>query len=118
MTYMCDQEGAVRTCLEEALEVAKGRGEWVGAVPEHSAVGESASNGRAERAVQRFEDHVRTLLGELESRIGQRLKSDHPILAWLVEYAVVLLNKYHINTSTQDTSYFSLHGQDASEKLA
>ena len=41
MTYTCDQEGAVRTCMHEALEVAKGRGEYVGAVPENSAVGEA-----------------------------------------------------------------------------
>ena len=79
MSYMCDQGGSVRTMLEEALEVCKGGGEWVGAVPERSAVGESASNGRAERSVQRFEDHVRTLLGELESRLGQKLSSKHPV---------------------------------------
>ena len=34
MSYMCDQEGAVRTCMQEALEVAKGRGEWTGAMPD------------------------------------------------------------------------------------
>ena len=118
MSYMCDQEGAVRTMLEEALEVCKGRGEWVGAVPERSAVGESASNGRAERSVQRFEDHVRTLLGELESRLGRKLPSTHPVLAWLVEYPVVLLNKYHLNGGTGETAYHALQGQDASEKLA
>ena len=30
------------------------------ALPEYSAVGEPASNGKAERAVQMFEDQVRT----------------------------------------------------------
>lgn len=78
MTYMCDQEGAVRTMLQGALDVTKGRGEWVGAVPENSAVGESASNGRAEKSEQAIEDHVRTLLGGLGSRLGQKLSSKHP----------------------------------------
>ena len=58
MSYMCDQEGALKTMMQEALEVCKGRGEYLGAVPENSAVGESASNGRAERSVQRFENHL------------------------------------------------------------
>ena len=39
------------------------------AVDEHSAVGESASNGRAERTVQAVEDLLRTLKSALESRI-------------------------------------------------
>ena len=70
-TFMSDQEGALRTMVDEAVRLTQGRGEWVGAVPENSAVGESQSNGRAERAVQDVEDHIRTLLGELENRIGQ-----------------------------------------------
>ena len=49
LSYMCDQEGAVRTMLNEALEISKGRGEYVGAVPENSPIGERASNRRAEQ---------------------------------------------------------------------
>ena len=69
-----------------------------------------------ENSVQRFEDHVRTLLDELESRVGQKLPSHHPVLAWLVEYAVVLLNKYHLNAVTNRTAYHVVHGQEATEK--
>ena len=115
---MGDQESALRTMLSEALEVCKGRGEWVGAVPENSAVGESAGNGRAERSVQRFEDQLRTLLAELEARIGQQLPSSHPVVSWLVEYTIVILNKYHINDATNETAYYALHGKEASEKFA
>ena len=74
MSYTCDQEGAVRTCMQEALEVAKGRAEWISAVPENSP----ASNGRAERSVQRFEDQLRALLGQLESRIGRQRRATIP----------------------------------------
>ena len=63
-SWMGDQEGALGTMMNEAVNLTKGRGEWVGAVPEHSAVGQSASNSRAERSVQRVEDHIRTLLGQ------------------------------------------------------
>ena len=49
LCWMGDQEGALKTMVAEALEVCKGRGEYVGAVPEGSPVGESASNGLVER---------------------------------------------------------------------
>ena len=117
-SYMCDQEGSLRTMVEEAIQLSKGRGEWLGALPQNSAVGESQSNGRAERAVQRVEDHIRTLLGELESRLGQQPQPDQPALSWLVEYSAVLLNKYHVNDSTGRTAFESLHGSSASERLA
>ena len=91
----------------------------MGAVPENSPVGESASNGRAERSVQRFEDQLRTLLAELEHRLGTQLKPDSPALAWLVAYVTVLLNKYHVNDDTNLTAYEYLHGKPADEeKLA
>ena len=117
-TYMSDQEGAVRTMMEEAIKLTKGRGEWVGAIPEKSPVGESQSNGRAERSVQQLEDQIRTFLGELEDRIQTSLKPDSPVLSWLVEYAAVVLNKYHEQEETNMTAYEFLHGHEADEKLA
>ena len=117
-TYMCDQESALRVMIEESLHVTEGRGEWVGAIPENSAFGESQSNGKAERAVQALEDQTRTLLGELEDRLGVQFKSGDAVLAWLVEYAAVLLNKYHPDDATGVTAYQHLHGQPAGERLA
>ena len=55
----------MRTMVDEAVRLTKGLGEWVGAVPEASAVGDSRSNGRADSFVQRLEDSARTLLGEM-----------------------------------------------------
>ena len=69
--------------------------------------------------MQRFEDQIRTLLAELEYRIGQPLKPTSPVLSWLVEYVAVLLNKYHINDATNLTAYEFMHGKQADEeKLA
>lgn len=48
-TYMCDQEGALRTMTVETLEHLKCEGEWAGALPENRAVGESQRNGNAEK---------------------------------------------------------------------
>ena len=104
--------------VDEAINITKGRGEWIGAVPEKSPLGESQSNGKAARAVQAVEDQVRTLLAELEDRLGHALKPKDPVLSWLVEYCAVLLNKYHINEATGKTAYEALHGQEASERLA
>ena len=81
MTYMSDQEASIHAMVTEALEVAKASGEYLGAVPEKSAVGESQSNSRAERYVQHVEDHVRTLFAELEFHVGVKISSEHPSVA-------------------------------------
>ena len=61
---------------------------------EHSAVGESPSNGMIERYVQSIEGQLRTIKSALEARVGARIPSTHPTMAWAVEYAAVLLNQY------------------------
>ena len=81
LTYMCDQESALGTMMKECLKHMKATGEWVGAVPEHSAVGESQSNGRAERSVQQIEDHIRCFKAELEFNIKAKLPRLTPCFA-------------------------------------
>ena len=58
-------------------------------VPEHSAVGESQSNGKAERTVQQLEEQVRIINSALESRTGAKIPSSHPIIRWTVENPIV-----------------------------
>ena len=68
--YKCDQESSIYALVEEAVKKAGRACDWTDAtVPENSAVGSSASNGRAERAVQMVEDQVRVLKAALEARI-------------------------------------------------
>ena len=62
-------------------------------VPEHSHPGESASNGKAERAVQAVVDHIRTLKAAFEDRYNVRLGNSHPLFHWMVEHAAYLLSK-------------------------
>ena len=87
------------------------------AVPEHSAPGESQSNGKAEASVKTLVDLLRTLKLSLESRLGGRIPSAHPILAWLIEHAAYLLNKYWVS-SDGSTAYARLHGKDHRDHIA
>ena len=48
-------------------------------VPEASAVGESQSNGKAENAVQKFEDLMRTYKSAPETSLDFKIPIDHPV---------------------------------------
>ena len=86
------------------------------AVNEYSAIGESASNGRAERTVQAVEDMLRTLKSALEARLRVRVPSTHPIMRWLVEHVATILNRYSVNKDGA-TPYFAFHGKRPSDRL-
>ena len=87
---------------------------WFG--PEHPSVGESASNGYAERGVQLFEDVLRTWPLVLQHRTQQAIPIDHPVLTWLMEHVSNLINKYHTGADGL-TPYARLHGHDVDEEL-
>ena len=116
-TFMSDQEGAIRAMANETFEILKCTADWAGAVPENSAVGDSQSNGKAERAVRDVEDMLRCGRAELECNAETKFPVDHLISQWLVEYAAVALSKHHINGDGK-TGYEHLHGQRADEQLA
>ena len=80
ISYRSDQEPAIVSLIETALKNNGKAGEIHDASPEHSAVGESASNGVAERTVQQFGDQLRTLKAALEARLKARLPSHHPVM--------------------------------------
>ena len=86
------------------------------AVPEHSHPGESQSNGRAERAVQAVEDQVRTLKAAFELRFKMVLTNTHPVMAWLFEHAVFLLNKFQLGTDGR-TGWGRLHGKETRDRI-
>ncbi len=69
---------------------------WKGdIVPEASPKGESRSNGEVERAVQEVQGMTRTLADAFRSLTGVELKPQDPLVAWMVEYAGVLLLLLH-----------------------
>ena len=112
--YKSDQETAIRALMTEAIRKTGTSGE-LAPVPENSAVGASASNGRAERAIQAVEDLVRTMKAALESRLHWKLPTAHPVFRWLVEHAADIMNKHAVNQSGF-TPYEELHGKRARER--
>ena len=88
-----DQEPSI---VDLVSEVARVRAP-AKTIPEQSPVGSSQSNGVAERGIQSVEGQVRVLKDALEFRLGVKIPADHDIIAWLVEFASVLLNRYCVS---------------------
>ena len=84
-----DQEPAIKTFVKD-LTAAREEGRTIA---EESPVKSSGSNGRAERAVQMLEGHIRVLLLGLEARLGMRVDAKEPIVTYMPEYAAYLLNR-------------------------
>ena len=126
LVYKSDQEPAITGMIEHALRRSgrTGRPEdaetfesgLTQAIGENSAVGESASNGRAERTIQAVEDLLRTLKSALETRLKAKLESGHPVMRWLVEHVASILNRYSVNKDGQ-TPYFCQHGKRPTDRL-
>ena len=110
--FKSDQESSIQAVMEQAIRKS-GRNGTI--VPEASAVGESASNARAERTVQAVEDLLRVHKHALEARIGKRIPSEHATMRWLVEHVADLLTKYTVNESGM-SPYQELHGRRSQER--
>ena len=63
---------------------------------EQSPVASSARNGVIERGKISVEGQVRVLKDGFEARLCKKVPSDHAALAWLVEFAAVLINRYEV----------------------
>ena len=107
-----DNEAALRSVQEE---VKRRREEPT--ILENSPVGDSRSNGAAERAVQALGEQVRVLRKALESRIGYRLAGSHPVMAWLIEHAADVLSMFQVGEDGK-TGYERLMGKKYDKELA
>eukprot|EP00969_Alexandrium_andersonii_P026992 1177193-Alexandrium_andersonii.AAC.1 len=59
---------------------------------EESPVGESESNGMAERAAQEVQGQVRTLRDAFEARCQERMAGDSPMWPWMIRHAGALVS--------------------------
>jgi hypothetical protein len=62
---------------------------------ENSPVGESQSNGVAERAVQAAGEHIRVVKLALENKVGIRSPAVRPIMSWIAKHAADVISKVH-----------------------
>ena len=108
-TIRCDQESAA---VDLARQMAKQRSKNISTRTnlEHPPVGESASNGVAEQAVQTVEGLVRTIKFDLEDKIGSSVPVSSATFAWLVEHAADSYSKFKVGIDGR-TAYHRLKGK-------
>ena len=61
---------------------------------EQSLVGESQSNGIAERKIQDVEELLRTMRAALQGRLKMQIPMRHPMMQWLMEHVASVTNRY------------------------
>ena len=106
-----DNEPAIVAVQEE---IKKRREEET--ILENAPVGQSQSNGVAERAVQAAGEQIRVLKLALENRLGVKITATHPIMAWLATHAGDLLNKFVVGSDGK-TSYELIKGKKFNKAL-
>ena len=87
-----DQEPSIGYFIKDLIEAREdGR-----TISEQSPVKSSGSNGVAERAAQSVEGQLRIVLAALEKRLRRRIDAKEPIVTFMPEYAVYLLNRLEV----------------------
>ena len=102
--YKSEQEQAI------VAMIGRLRTRMGGGMGERNKNYDSPSNGVVERAIQEVEKLVRVLKLALGHRVSGKISVNHPILAWLVQHAAVLLNKLSVGRDGR-TSYERLRGK-------
>ena len=82
----------------------------------HPPAYDSKANGSVENAVRQVQGLLRTLKLCLEARIGKRIPTEHPLMAWLVRFTSWLLS---VRVRGQDgkTAYERLRGKPFARRL-
>ena len=107
-----DQERAVKKIKAQV------RTEYMIEIPqEESRVGDSRSNGRIENVIQQVQGQIRTFKVQLESRLGQPVNDDSPLLPWLIAHAGSTINRYSVG-SDGATPYKRLKGRPFRRPIA
>ena len=88
-----DQENAIQDLVTEVTRVrvpAK-------TIPEQYPIKSSSSDGHAESAIQAVDGQIRVLKDALEARLKTKVPANHDAIAWLAEFAGVVLNRYSVS---------------------
>ena len=115
VTLKSDNEPAIVSLLTETLKGLK-----VEALEQaneaHPPAYDSKANGSIENAVRQLQGLLRTLKLCLEARIGKRIPTEHPLLAWLVRHTAWLLS-VRIRGEDGKTAYERLRGKPFARRL-
>ena len=84
---------------------------------EESPVAESSSNGGAENAIRHLQGQFRTLKAQLETKLGDTIPISHPLWTWLIEWAALSINRYHIGRDKL-TAYQRVHHKECRKPIA
>jgi hypothetical protein len=109
MILKSDQEPSILALLEavkrekgEAIEltgkVMNKAKEELQMIAEESPVGEHPSNGEVENAIKSAQSQIRTMRLALQARYKTKIRTDHPIMPWLVHHAALLIDICRIGT--------------------
>ena len=113
MIFKSDQERALVAAIEKVADDLRREGHTM--ILEQSPVGESQSNGVAERQVQAVEDLIRTMRGALMNRLQCRIEATHPLFQWLVLHAASVMNRFVIGGDGK-TAFQRTHGRRGATK--
>ena len=107
-----DQENSI-VSLQRAVAAARA---GHGTALENSRVGDSNSNGRAERAIQDVKGLIRTLRSALEANIDEKVHLEDPVIPWLVRHAGHIITMSWVRKNGR-TAYQMMKGRRSSAKI-
>ena len=107
-----DQESSI-VSLQRAVAAARS---GHGTALENSRVGDSNSNGRAERAVQDVKGLISTLRSALEANISEKVHLEDPVIPWLVRHAGHIITMSRVRKNGR-TAYQMMKGRRSSANL-
>ena len=89
MNVRHDGEPALCAFLDSALQT------WdAEVVPQQTAPGDWKAHGPVENGVKLMKGFVRTAVDALETRLGEKLAPDHPLLTWVVRFVSTMHYRY------------------------
>ena len=84
---------------------------------ENPPVGDSQANGFIENANGIVKAQIRTMKDALDTRLGEKIPPDSTVLAWLVQYAAVVWNRYAVSSDGK-TAYERIRGKQCTRPIA
>ncbi len=84
---------------------------------EESPPGEHQSNGKIEVMIKVLRNQVKTLRNALEARVGEKIPDDHPLLHWVLQWAVTTINRYRVGKDGR-TAYERIRGKRNTQAIA